>query len=616
MAVLKVRKQRLSPIRVEGVNMQLKQPPLVRIDEAEIDTLVDQMTLAEKIGQMTQVEKGSISPDDVRRYFVGSVLSGGGGNPDTNSPRDWAVMVHSYLDAALKTRLGIPLIYGVDAVHGHSNVVGAVIFPHNIGMGATRDADLVRRCAQITAQELLATGVHWDFAPAVSVPQDIRWGRTYEGFSENTDLVTELGTAYVQGLQDGERRVLASVKHFAADGGTTWGTARRYDWLTAAGNWQAPTESCQIDQGNAEIDEATLRAVHLAPYRAAIEAGALNIMVSFSSWLGTKMHAHRYLLTDVLKGEFGFQGFLISDWMAVNQIDRDYEISIITAINAGLDMVMVPYEYRLFIDTLTRAVESGQVSISRIDDAVRRILRAKFWTGLFEAPFGRDELIPEVGSVDHRAVAREAVRKSAVLLKNEGRVLPLSKDETILVAGSGAENIGMQCGGWTISWQGDHGATTIGCSVLDGIRQAAQSGAEVAFSADGAFAGDEPAPVGIVVVGETPYAEGWGDDGTLTLSAEDKAVIARMRRRCAKLVVILLSGRPLLINDELAQADAFVAAWLPGTEAQGIADVLFGDAPFTGRLSFSWPRSLDQVPLKTLQESAESPLFPFGYGLS
>ena len=596
--------------------MQLNPPPLVLIDESEIDSLVDQMTLAEKVGQMTQVEKGSIRPDEVRQYFVGSVLSGGGGNPDTNSPRDWAAMVHPYLDAALKTRLGIPLMYGVDAVHGHSNVVGAVIFPHNIGMGATRDADLVRRCAQITAQELLATGVHWDFAPAVSVPQDIRWGRTYEGFSENTDLVTELGTAYVRGLQDGERRLLASVKHFAADGGTTWGTTSRYEWMTLAGNWQAPAETYQIDQGDAEMDEATLRAVHLAPYQAAIEAGALNIMVSFSSWLSTKMHANRYLLTDVLKGEFGFRGFLVSDWMAVNQIDQDYNTSVITAINAGLDMVMVPYQYRQFIDTLTHAVESDKVSMSRIDDAVRRILRAKFWLGLFEAPFGRDEWLADVGSVDHRTVAREAVQKSAVLLKNQDQTLPLSKDETILVAGSGADNIGMQCGGWTISWQGDHGATTIGCSVLDGVRQALNSGAEVAFSADGAFAGDEPAPVGIVVVGETPYAEGWGDSDTLRLTEQDRLTIARMRQRCARLVVVLLSGRPLLINDELAQADAFVAAWLPGTEAQGIADLLFGDAPFTGRLSYSWPHNLEQVPLKALQESAEPPLFPFGYGLS
>ncbi|MBZ0289579.1 MAG: glycoside hydrolase family 3 C-terminal domain-containing protein [Anaerolineae bacterium] len=594
--------------------MRVNQPRLVEKDGAEIEGLVEQMTLAEKIGQMTQVEKNSITPNDVTRYFIGSVLSGGGGNPEKNTPENWAKMVGTFQEAALKTRLGIPLIYGSDAVHGHNNVQGAVIFPHNIGLGATRDADLIERIAHVTAKEILATNVHWDFAPAVSVPQDIRWGRTYEGYSQDTGIVTELGAAFVRGMQNGSPRALASVKHYAADGGTQWGTTQRYEWLH--GNWQTPGSTYNIDQGDADIDEATLRAIHLAPYKAAIEAGAQNIMVSFSSWQGLKMHAHHYLLTDVLKGEFGFNGFLVSDWSAVSMIDRDYYLSVVTSINAGLDMVMVPVDYKLFINTLTKAVEAGEVSMERIDDAVRRILRVKAWLGMFEAPFGREDLLPEVGSEAHRAVAREAVRKSLVLLKNENNLLPLAKNELILVAGKGADDIGMQCGGWSISWQGDHGSITTGTSILTGIRKTLKDEAELAYDPHGEFAGAERAPIGVVFIGESPYSEGMGDNAEVSVSAEDLALIGRMRARCSKLVVVLLSGRPLILGDALTQADALVAAWLPGTEAQGIADVLFGDYPFTGKLSFWWPRSIDQVPVTALQASSEPPQFPLGYGLT
>lgn len=592
--------------------MQATRPAVSRPTEADIDALLQQMTLDEKIGQMTQAEKNSIPPEDVATYFLGSVLSGGGGNPDPNTPAAWAAMVRAYQDAALKTRLRIPLIYGVDAVHGHNNVYGAVIFPHNIGLGATRDRDLVQRIANATSRELMATHVHFNFAPAVTVPQDIRWGRTYEGYSEDTDLVTALGTAYVQGTQDDDPRVLASVKHYIADGGTSWGTSKTYEWLT--GNWQAPDGKYNIDQGDAEMDEATLRELFLPPYRACIEAGAQNIMVSFSSWLGLKMHAHSYLINDVLKGELGFQGFVISDWMAINQIDKDYPTSVITAVNAGLDMIMVPYDYKLFISTLKKAVEAGAVSLARIDDAVRRILRVKAWVGLFEQPFGRDDLLTSVGSAEHRQLAREAVRKSAVLLKNEA-VLPLAPTTQILVAGRGADDIGMQCGGWTISWLGAHGATTIGTSILDGLRQSVPDPALITYDRQGKFAAGVKAPVGIVVVGESPYAEGMGDSNDLHLSAEDKAVIEQTRQHCDKLIVLLISGRPLIINDELAQADAFVALWLPGTEGGGVADVLLGAAPFTGKLSYTWPRRMDQLPLKTLKQDPDEPLFPFGFGL-
>lgn len=580
-------------------------------DEAAIDALVQQMTLAEKVGQMTQVEKNSIPVEDVATYFIGSVLSGGGGNPQPNTPENWAKMVRTFQESALKTRLAIPLIYGSDAVHGHNNVHGAVIFPHNVGLGATRDPDLVRRIAQITAKELMATNAHFNFAPAVTVPQDIRWGRAFEGFSQHTDIVIELATAYMQGLQDGDPRVLASIKHFVADGGTGWGTASTYEWLQ--GNWQAPGDSYKIDQGDAQIDEATLREIHLPPYKAAIDLGAQNVMVSFSSWNGLKMHAQKYLITDVLKGEFGFEGFVISDWMAVSQIDRDYSTSVITSINAGMDMVMVPYDYKQFISTLTAAVESGDIPMERIDDAVRRILRVKAWLGMFEQPFGREDLLPEFGSAAHRLVAREAVRKSLVLLKNDDALLPLSKDTPVLVAGRGANDIGMLCGGWSIDWQGGRGATTIGKSLIESLHQ---GGIEFQYTPDGVLANSDPVPVGIVFVGEAPYAEGLGDNGNLHLSAEDIAVIDNMRASCQKLVVVLISGRPLVITDVLPKADAFIAAWLPGTESDGISDVIFGDYPFTGKLSFAFPRSMDQVPYAALKADPAGPLFPVGYGLT
>lgn len=577
-----------------------------------VEHWLQQMTLAEKIGQMTQAEKNSITPQEVIDYAIGSVLSGGGGNPTPNNQQAWRELVTSYQAAALKSRLGIPLIYGVDAVHGHNNVIDAVIFPHNIGLGATRDADLVKRIAAITAKELLATSVHWNFAPAVSVPQDIRWGRAYEGFSEDTEIVRSLGVAYTEGLQAPENRVLASVKHYAADGGTTWGTARRYEWIH--GNWQAPDDQFAIDQGDAIMDEDTLRQVHLQPYFDTVTAGALNIMTSFSSWNGEKMHAHKYLVTDVLKEEQGFEGFIVSDWMAVHQLDEDYYKAVVMAVNAGIDMNMVPYDFRQFINTLTQAVENGDVAIERIDDAVRRILRAKLWLGLFERPFGDEALSASFGSSDHRQVAREAVQKSLVLLKNEQHTLPLSPSTSkILLAGRGADNIGMQCGGWTIEWQGGHGAITEGTSVLDALQT--QLGAEaVIYSATADF--ETRAEIGIVVVGENPYAEGFGDNNTITLTIEDIQAIEKTRAQCDRLIVVLFSGRPLIMGDQIEQADAFVAAWLPGTEGAGITDVLFGDVPFTGKLSFSWPRSLEQVPLSKLKSDPDGALFPLGFGLT
>ena len=577
---------------------------------ARVDDLISQMTLAEKIGQMTLVEKDSISQADITRFFIGGLLSGGGGYPDENSPAGWAEMVDGFQEQALQTRLQIPLIYGVDAVHGHSNVRGAVIFPHNIGLGAAADTELMVRIGQATALEMIATGIYWNYAPAVSIPQDIRWGRTYEGYSENTDLVSTLASAYIQGLQGSDlaspTTVLATPKHFAGDGGTVWGSST--------------TSSYQIDQGVTEIDEATLRAVHLPPYQAAIEAGARSVMISFSSWGGMKMHAQKDLITDVLKGELGFTGFIVSDWAGIDQIDSDYDTAVVTAINAGIDMNMVPYDYVRFIESLTQAVERGEVSEERIDEAVRNILMVKFELGLFEHPFSDPELLDQVGSEAHRQLAREAVSKSLVLLKNVAGILPLDKNiPALYIGGYAANDIGIQSGGWTIEWQGSEGDITPGTTILEAIEDTVAADVDFMYDPAGRFSDQmiaSPA-VCLAVVGEEPYAEGVGDSADLKLPAREIRALRRMEEGCEQLVVILISGRPVMVADFIHEWDALVAAWLPGTEGQGVADVLFGDQPFTGKLPYTWPRSITQIPFdfNNLPEGGcEAPLFSFGYG--
>lgn len=586
-----------------------------------IDKLLAEMTVDEKIGQMTQVDQRAIQPSDVTRWFLGSVLSGGGANPESNNPRNWADMVSGFQKAALETRLRIPLIYGVDAVHGHSNVVGATIFPHNIGLGATRDADLVRRIGRATALETSATGVYWNFAPCIAVPQDIRWGRTYEGFSEDPELVAKLGAAYVAGLQceqdfGSPGTTLACPKHFVGDGGTTWGTTHSYSWITS--DQQSVTERYKIDQGNTQISEEQLRKIHLTPYIAAINAGAQSIMVSFSSWNGVKMHGHHHLLTGILKGELGFRGFLVSDWQAIDQLSPDYYQSVVTSINAGLDMIMVPFEYQRFITTLKQAVGSGDIPVARIDDAVHRILSVKHELGLFERKFEDEPSLATLGSDEHRLLARESVRKSLVVLKNDDKTLPIGKDiAQIIVAGPAADNIGLQCGGWTIEWQGESGNITPGTSLLQAIHQAVSSDTNLLFDEAGYFGDEVQATVGVVCLHEPPYAEGLGDRADLLLSAEETDLIKRVRARCQQLVVVIYSGRPLIISRQLPLAEAWVAAWLPGTEAQGITDVLFGDYSPTGKLPYNWPRSETQVHQKlgASRTGDDDPLFPFGYGL-
>lgn len=585
--------------------------------EERVEDLLGRMSLAEKIGQMTLVEKGSIVEQDITDMYIGALLSGGGGSPRTNEPDNWLEMVNGYQAYALETPLQIPLLYGIDAVHGHNNVKGAVLFPHNIGLGATQNVELLREIGRVTAIETTATGIYWNYAPAVSIPQDIRWGRTYEGYSEDTALVTELSRAYLEGLQGDDLTavdtLIGTPKHFIGDGGAIWGTSRTGDY--------------EIDQGDAQIDETVLREVHLPPYTAALEADARSIMISYSSWNGTKMHEHDYLINDVLKGEMGFDGFIVSDWEAIDQVDSNYYNAVVSAINAGIDMNMVPYNYKLFIDALTAAVDNGDVSQERIDDAVGRILTVKFELGLFERPLTDDSLLDTVGSEAHRALAQQAVRESLVLLDHDGETLPISSEmETIFVAGEAADDIGLQSGGWSIEWQGRPGNITEGTTILEGIEAAVSPDTLVQFNRFGNYEritdenGDPlMADVGIVVVGERPYAEGRGDSDDLTLYDGDMNRIMQIRERSEKLVVIVLSGRPLIITDLVETADVIIAAWLPGTEGQGVADVLFGGYEFTGKLAYTWPRNMGQLPFDFTNlptEGCAAPLFPFGYGLT
>jgi beta-glucosidase len=605
-------------------------PAWLTARDEEARTLVAKMTLAEKVGQMTQPDwKALKDRKDIGRLFLGSVLCGGSSDPDTgNTLKDWKGVYEEAQKQSLGTRLAIPLLFGIDAVHGHNNVLGAVVFPHNIGLGCTRDPGLIERIGQVTARETRATGIQWTFAPCVTVPQDIRWGRTYEGFSEDPAVVALLGQASVRGLQgerlSGRENVLSCTKHFIGDGGTAY---------------RSTVSSGLLDQGDTRVNEATLRAIHMAGYPAAINAGVGTIMPSYSSWNGVKCTGNKYLLTHVLKEELGFAGFVISDYNAIDQLvppaservilasnnasgqvdTSDYKKCVEIAINAGVDMVMVTGRYRDYIRLLQELVQEGKVPVSRIDDAVTRILRVKLAMGLMDANANNmadPNLAAEFGSEAHRDVAREAVRRSLVLLKNEGGVLPLSrKAARIHVTGRGADDLGMQCGGWTIEWQGKRGAVTPGgTTILDAIRAVAGKDTKITHSTDGS--GAEGADVAVVVVGETPYAEMEGDRKDLSLSKEDASAISEAKAAGVPVVVVVLSGRPLVLDGTATQADALVAAWLPGTEGAGVADVLFGDYKPTGKLSFTWPQSMKQVPVGHGTKGQEIPLYPLGFGLS
>ena len=585
--------------------------------EAFVTDLMTRMTLEEKVGQMIQADVGSIKPEDLRRYPLGSILVGGStppiGAPDRTGPTAWLNTANAFGAVANEKRAGhtvIPLMFGIDAVHGNNNVIGATLFPHNIGLGAMRDPALIRKIGQATAVELAATGWDWAFGPTVAVPQDDRWGRTYEGYSEDPSIVRSYADVMIEGLQGkpGSSRiqdghVAASAKHFLGDGGTKDG----------------------VDQGDDQIPESELIAIHNAGYPAAINAGTMTIMASYNSWYGQKMHGNTSLLTDVLKGRMGFDGFVIGDWNGHAQVAGCTKDNCAQTFLAGLDMAMAPDGWKGLFDTTLAQVKAGTIPMARVDDAVRRILRVKAKLGLFDPARPLAGKFDLLGSPDHRAIAREAVARSLVLLKNTG-VLPLKANANILVAGAAADDIGTQSGGWTLSWQGDGntkaefpGAT----SIYTGIAQAMKAGGGTAtLSTDGSFS--KKPDVAVVVFGEQPYAEMRGDVRTLEFQPGDKEALAMLKALKAKgvpVVSVFLSGRPLWVNPELNQSDAFVAAWLPGSEGAGIADVLVGDAAgrprrdFSGTLSFSWPKTAGQFTLNKGTPGYD-PLFPLGYGLS
>jgi len=555
----------------------------------DIEELLGQMSLAEKVGQMTQATRAALQGAEVREFFLGSVLNGGDELVKPNTAEGWADAIDRLQMQALGTHLGIPLVYGIDAVHGHAGLRGATVFPHNIGLGATRNPEIAEKAGEIAAEEVSATGIKWTFAPCIAVPRDERWGRTYEGFGETPELASMFAPAVVRGLQSEKLgapdSIIACAKHFVADGATDKGE----------------------DRGDAKISEQELRKIHLPGYAAAVKAGVGSVMASYSSWNGQRLHGQKYLLTDVLKGELGFQGFVVSDWEGIDYMSTSYKENVANAINAGVDMAMAAGGYIKFMRAVKSLASSGRIPMSRIDDAVRRILRVKAAAGLWEHPMSDRRLAPQIGSAEHRAVARDAVRQSVVLLKNDKNLLPLKKDAKVNVSGSKANDMGAQCGGWTVGWQGRLGAVTPGTTIERAI--------EKAIAPQALMPGAGQSDVAVVVVGETPYAEGAGDSKDLTLSSADRGAIAKARKSGKPVVTVLLTGRPIIIEDWLPLTDALVVAWLPGTEGDGVADVLFGDYKPTGKLPHSWPRSMSQIPINQ-GDTKYDPLFPYGFGLS
>jgi beta-glucosidase len=566
--------------------------------EARAADLLGRMTIREKVGQMTMADAVQlVRADDIARLGLGSLLFGGDDRPAVNTPEGWADAFDAWQKNALAARLPVPLLLGVDSVHGFSHAAGTTIFPHNIGLGATRDPPLVEEVGRVTAQEMAGAGARWNFSPCLAVVRNERWGRTYESFGETPELVSSMAVL-VRGLQGASlvqpTSVIATAKHFVGDGGTEGG----------------------VDQGDAKLDEATLRRLYLAPYAAALALGAQSVMVSFSSWNGVKMHANGRLITEVLKGEMGFSGIVVSDWNGIEQLVGGFPEQVTAAVTAGIDVFMMPVGYERFINTLVDEVNAGRVTEARIDDAVRRILTVKFRMGLFEHPLAARRLLGQAGSTGHRDLARRAVRESIVLLKNEAGLLPLSRGVgRILVAGKNADNLGNQLGGWSISWQGGSGTPTKGTTILQGIRDAVGARSRVTFDPDGLNAGDG-FDVAIAVIGETPYAEMKGDrQGGLGLDARDLGVLDRLHASGLPVVTVLVSGRPLIITDQLPDWTAALEAWLPGTEGAGVADVIFGSYAPMGKLPLSWPRSEKQVPID-VGDPDYNPLFPFGYGLT
>jgi beta-glucosidase len=586
--------------------------------ERRVSDLMAKMTLEQKVGQMIQADIASIKPEDLRKYPLGSILAGGNSPPlsgnDRSPQADWVETTRAFRAVAMEARPGhvaIPLIFGVDAVHGNNNVIGATIFPHNIGLGAANDPAMIRRIGAATAAETAAAGPDWAFGPTLAVPQDDRWGRSYEGYSEDPAIVRSYAGEMIRGLQ-GEPtatgriqkgHVAASAKHFLGDGGTFNG----------------------IDQGDTRVSEEELIAIHGAGYPNAVDAGTLTVMASYNSWNGQKMHGNKSLLTGVLKGRMGFQGFIVGDWNGHGQIPGCTNTDCAATFNAGLDMAMAPDSWKGLFESTVKHVKDGTIPMSRVDDAVRRILRVKAKLGLFDPARPIEGKAGVLGSPEHRALAREAAAKSLVLLKNNG-VLPVKANARVLVAGPGADSMGMQTGGWTLSWQGDGNGNELfpnGETIFAGVKKAVEAaGGTATLSADGSFTAKPD--VAIVVFGEQPYAEMRGDIRTLEFQPGDKQALGLLKKLKAAgvpVVSVFLSGRPLWVNPELNASDAFVAAWLPGSEGGAVADMLVGDAAgkprgdFKGRLSFSWPKTAGQF-ANNKGKPGYDPLFPLGYGLT
>lgn len=580
-------------------------------DERVAD-LLSYMTLTEKIGQMALVEKNSLRElEDVADYGLGGLLSGFGGKPDDNTPNGWKNMVETFVSQSHTSRLSIPVLYGIDAIHGHSNIPGATVFPHFIGLGATGDETLVEAVARATADELLATGIRWSYSPTYDMPTDIRWGRTYETFSDDPTLVSKLGSAYLRGLQENQAEaggtiaVLATPKHYLGAGSMVWNTSSN--------------ENFKIDQGTTPPDEEKLRRDYLPPFAEAVGSGAMSVMAGLNTWGDTKIAASSYLLSNVLKDELGFKGFVVSDWYGVYEIPGGNYRAAVTAINAGVDMVMLPFDYEEFIGNVRRAVRNGDIAEERINDAVARILTTKFQLGLFDNASATTTELSAIGSDAHRALAREAVAKSLVQLKDTNNLLPIRANvRTIRVAGSAADNVGKQSGAWTVEWQGVDGNWLPGAtSILAGLQATAPLGTTIEFEQNANFASNTPkADIGIAIVGEAPYAEGWGDSEEPSLNAEDIEAINKLKAVSDAVVVVLVTGRPLIITEQITDWDAVVVAWLPGSEGAGVADMLFGQKPFTGKLPLPWPASIKQLPIENgTTKDGTAPLFPRYFGL-
>ncbi len=582
--------------------------------EERIVDLVSQMSLREKIGQMALVEKNSlVHSADIATYGLGGVLSGAGAKPEVNTAEGWKLMIDGYKAAAQESRLGIPILYGVDAVHGHALLPGSVVFPHQIGLGATSDAELVKKVAQVTAKDLQRVGVNWNYAPNLDLPTDIRWGRVYEAFSDDPLLTARLGAAYVAGLQATTANtstipVLATLKHFVGIGSMQWNTSTNKNY--------------RIDQGKTKADITRLQTEYLPPFKAAIDAGALSVMIGLNEWGEEKLIRNKAIITDELKTNLGFSGFVVSDWYGVYEKAGNKFIATIKAINAGVDMVMLPFDYKTFISHVMWANRFGLISTDRIDDAVIRIMRAKFALGLFdEAVSSNTTAVSNTALESEQALARAAVAQSLVLLKNNNDLLPLSKSAGhIRVAGSAADNVGRQSGAWTVEWQGvDGDVLNTGTSILAGIKDAVSPQTLLEYSLSGEYkTAGVKADVGIAVVGEAPYAEGWGDSVHPILTNEDLKTIKNLQTNCKKVVVIIVSGRPLLISNEVDSFDALVAAWLPGTEGAGVSEVLFGDKKFMGTLPLPWPKTSEQLPIDATGVTFDGTpvLFPRYFGLS